>query len=57
MPTEYHTWICDIVKACYPNDFVPSDHGEVTLKARHFCVWNRYTESVRIFLVFCLIGC
>ena len=32
MPNEYRTRVQDVVHACYPNDFLPSEHGKVTLK-------------------------
>ena len=46
MPDDYQSQIKDVVQACYPNDFLPSEHGNVMLKARHFCIWNQYAESV-----------
>lgn len=49
MPHEHRARICDVVKACYPNDFLPSDRGKVTPRTEHFCFWNQYAEFVRIF--------
>jgi len=50
MPDEFRTRIQGTTQACYPNDFLPSERGKVALKARHFCFWNQYTESVRVSL-------
>ena len=49
MPYRYRTKIQQVVQACYPKDFVQSESGKVALKAKHFCVWNQYTESVGVF--------
>ena len=46
MPDEYRGQIRDTIQACYPNDFLPSERGNVTLRATHFCYWNQYAESV-----------
>jgi len=54
MPDEYRTRIRNVVQGCYPNDFLPLELGKVALKARHFCFWNQYAESVCLFLLLAL---
>jgi len=52
MPDEHRTKIQNTVQACYPNDFKIPELGTVMPKVNHFCIWNQYTETVRVFWAF-----
>ena len=52
MPRKFRERIVEEIGAAYPQDWKYTKRGEVReggFYADHFCVWNRYCESVSCF--------
>lgn len=54
MPGGFRDRIVEEIRAAYPQDWKYTNSGEVReggFYANHFCMWNRYCESVSGFSI------